>query len=63
MDDSKLLESSAEKFSNKTEIVKTSSKDVRTESGPEECVRTSLGMGKLYGKQHLANIMGVEIKN
>jgi hypothetical protein len=60
MDDLKQLGISAEELSNKTEIVKATSKVVKTESGLEECTRFSLGRDKFYGKQHIENIMEVE---
>jgi hypothetical protein len=53
---------SAEEFSNKIEVVKTTNKEVKTESVLGECVRISLDRAKFYGEQHLAYRMEVETK-
>jgi hypothetical protein len=51
MDNLKLLGRSAKELSNKIEILKNTTKDVKTESGLEECAIISLDRGKFYEKQ------------
>jgi hypothetical protein len=62
-DDLKLIGRSEEELTNKIQIVKTFSNDIKMKCGWEKCARICLKSGNVYRKQHMGNTMETEIKN